>query len=57
MKYEMVKLKELCTVNQGLQIPISKRFKEPGENRFFYITIQFLVSFFTNTSSEIDNHI
>lgn len=42
MKYDMVKLKELCTVNQGLQIPISKRFKEPGENRFFYITVQFL---------------
>ena len=42
MKYDMVKLKELCTVNQGLQIPISKRFKEPGKNRFFYITVQFL---------------
>lgn len=42
MKYNMVKLKELCTVNQGLQIPISKRYKEPGENRYFYITVQFL---------------
>ena len=42
MKYEMIKLKELCIVNQGLQIPISKRYKEPGENRFFYITVQFL---------------
>ncbi len=42
MKYDMVKLKELCTVNQGLQIPISERFKEPGENRYFYITVQFL---------------
>ena len=42
MKYDMVKLKELCTVNQGLQIPISKRYKEPGENRYFYITVQFL---------------
>ena len=42
MKYDMVKLKELCTVNQGLQIPISKRYKEPGKNRYFYITVQFL---------------
>ena len=42
MKYNMVKLKELCTVNQGLQIPISKRYKEPGKNRYFYITVQFL---------------
>ena len=40
MKYDMVKLKELCTVNQGLQIPISKRYKEPGENRFFYISFK-----------------
>ena len=37
-----VSLKELCTVNQGLQIPISERYTEPGENRFFYITVQFL---------------
>jgi len=37
-----VKLKELCDVNQGLQIPISKRFREDGENRYFYITVQFL---------------
>ena len=37
-----VKLKEICTVNQGLQIPISKRFREDGPNRFFYITVQFL---------------
>lgn len=42
MRYDMIKLKELCTVNQGLQIPISKRYKEPGKNRYFYITVQFL---------------
>lgn len=39
---DYVYLRELCTVNQGLQIPISKRFKESGENRYFYITVQFL---------------
>jgi type I restriction enzyme S subunit len=37
-----IKLKEICTVNQGLQIPIEKRFKEKKENRYFYITVQFL---------------
>ena len=42
MEYKKIKLKEVCTVNQGLQIPISKRFKENGPNRYFYITIQFL---------------
>ena len=36
-----VSLKELCTVNQGLQIPISERYTEPGENRFFYIQFNF----------------
>ena len=42
MEYKKVKLGEVCKVNQGLQIPISKRFKEKGTNRYFYITIQFL---------------
>lgn len=37
-----IKLGELCSVNQGLQIPISKRFKSKGPDRYFYITVQFL---------------
>lgn len=37
-----VKLRDLCNVNQGLQIPISKRSREDGQNRYFYITVQFL---------------
>jgi type I restriction enzyme S subunit len=37
-----IKLGDLCTVNQGLQIPIAKRFKSAGINRHFYITVQFL---------------
>lgn len=41
-------LKNLCTVNQGLQIPISKRFKSEGANRYFYITVQFLKEGFIN---------
>ncbi len=40
--YDYVALKNLCTVNQGLQIPIKKRFKSSGKNRYFYITVQFL---------------
>lgn len=35
-------LGEVCKVNQGLQIPISERFLEPAENRYFYITNEFL---------------
>ncbi|MFK5950089.1 MAG: restriction endonuclease subunit S [Methylococcales bacterium] len=35
-------LKDLCNVNQGLQIPIAKRFKTYAEGRYFYITMQFL---------------
>ncbi|WP_293651690.1 restriction endonuclease subunit S [uncultured Campylobacter sp.] len=41
-EYEKVKLGDLCVVNQGLQIPINQRKKEPGQNRYFYITVQFL---------------
>lgn len=40
--FEKVKLADLCIVNQGLQIPINQRKKEPAENRYFYITVQFL---------------
>lgn len=41
-KVPYIKLKEICNVNQGLQIPISERFSENGPNRYFYITVQFL---------------
>lgn len=41
-EFPYVKLAELCTVNQGLQIPISKRFREKANDRYFYITVQFL---------------
>lgn len=36
------KLKNLCVVNQGLQIPIAERLKEPTPTAKPYITIQFL---------------
>lgn len=41
-KTEYKYLKDLCSVNQGLQIPISERHSEAGINRYFYITVQFL---------------
>ena len=40
--YPKVKMEDICVVNQGLQIPINQRKKEPGDNRYFYITVQFL---------------
>ena len=40
--WRRVKLGEICKVNQGLQIPISERFSEPGKNRKIYITTQYL---------------
>jgi len=39
---QYIHLKEICNVNQGLQIPISKRYNKDGVNRYFYITVQFL---------------
>ncbi|MEI0581241.1 restriction endonuclease subunit S, partial [Brachyspira pilosicoli] len=41
-KFDKIKMSDICTVNQGLQIPISQRKKEEGKNRYFYITVQFL---------------
>jgi len=40
--WEEKKLKEISVINQGLQIPISKRFTEKVENSYFYITNEFL---------------
>jgi type I restriction enzyme, S subunit len=34
--------KDVSKINQGLQIPISERFSEPKEGRYFYITNEFL---------------
>lgn len=42
--WNAVSFKDICNVSQGLQIAISKRFSQPGKNRFKYITIQYLNS-------------
>ncbi len=41
-EWEVVKLRDIVKVSQGLQIPISSRFGEPSENRVFYITIPYI---------------
>lgn len=40
--WEQRKFGDIFEISQGLQIAISERFLEPGENRFFYITNEFL---------------
>ena len=35
-------LKNICKINQGLQIAIENRFTDDGQNRYFYITNEFL---------------
>lgn len=35
-------LKKICKVRQGLQIAIKQRFKEDDDNRYAYITVQYL---------------
>ena len=40
--WKQYKFGDIFTVSQGLQIPINQRFLEDGENRFFYITNEFL---------------
>jgi len=39
-EWEVLELRRLCKVRQGLQIPISDRFNESGTNRFQYITVK-----------------
>lgn len=41
-EWEECKFKDICKINQGLQIEISARYIFPGENRYFYITNEFL---------------
>lgn len=43
-EWEDKKLKNICSINQGLQIAISDRFTEYKEGRYFYITNEFLKS-------------
>lgn len=40
--WKMRKFKEICTVRQGLQIPISKRLTQFEENCYKYITVAYL---------------
>ena len=40
--WEQRKFEDIFKLSQGLQIEISKRFKEPAPNRYFYITNEFL---------------
>ena len=40
--WESKKFKDIVKINQGLQIAISDRYTEDGENRLFYITNEFL---------------
>ncbi|MGJ7034251.1 restriction endonuclease subunit S [Anoxybacillus eryuanensis] len=40
--WEVKTFKEISVVRQGLQIPIAERFREPGKDRYVYITIQYL---------------
>jgi type I restriction enzyme S subunit len=42
--WEVVTMKDISTVRQGLQIPIKSRFKESGTGRYIYITIKYLNS-------------
>jgi len=42
--WDVVNIKDICKVRQGLQIAIANRFKETGPKRYIYITIQYLNS-------------
>ena len=39
-RWEVMKLRRICRVQQGLQIAQANRYAEPGPNRFEYITVK-----------------
>ena len=41
-EWEVKRFRDFVKINQGLQIPISERYTSEGENRYFYITNEFL---------------
>lgn len=41
-EWELCEFKDIFKLSQGLQIEISKRYRESGTNRYFYITNEFL---------------
>ena len=41
-EWEKKKFKDITKINQGLQIAISERYSDDGEDRYFYITNEFL---------------
>ena len=43
-EWDVVNIKDICKVRQGLQIAIANRFEESGSKRYIYITIQYLNS-------------
>jgi type I restriction enzyme S subunit len=51
-EWEILHMKDICRVRQGLQIPINRRHKEERENCYLYITIKLLNSGFSNDISE-----
>lgn len=41
-EWEIKSMRDICKINQGLQIPISERFYEKTDDNYFYITNEFL---------------
>ncbi len=53
--WESMKLKDICKVRQGLQIPIEKRSKIPGKNKLPYLTTSWINSGFSISKAEYIN--
>tara|TARA_Y100000589_G_scaffold163243_1_gene155124 strand:+ start:1257 stop:2429 length:1173 start_codon:yes stop_codon:yes gene_type:complete len=49
---QIKKLKDICTVRQGLQIPIANRSNTPGENKLPYLTTSWINSNFAISKAE-----
>jgi type I restriction enzyme, S subunit len=50
--WEIVTLRDICKVRQGLQIPIAERFNQGGESRYPYLTVAWINSNFDANKAE-----
>jgi type I restriction enzyme S subunit len=41
-EWKILQMRDICSVRQGLQISIKQRKTEPGDNRYLYLTNQYL---------------
>ncbi len=50
--WQLLSMRDICSVRQGLQIPISERHSKPSNNRWVYLTIRYINTGFDKSVAE-----